>query len=149
MKTLRIFIAMCFILGFTSNLNAQTVVDKWIDIPFAADIPCVDEVAYGTLSLNVVEHTDKDGNLTFYHYNPFEGELVGEKSGTIYRPVGKTQEHIKSVLSNGAWTDTFTNTFKMIGKNGVNLTIVNLIHTTINSNGEVTATVDKTTVTCK
>jgi hypothetical protein len=149
MKTLKLFIAVCFIIGFTLNLNAQTTTSKIIDGYIEVYIPCVPEIAVGVVSLTEVLHFDKDGNLTKWHYNAIGGELVGPVSGTIYHPVGCTQSMVKSSLSNGAHTETLTNSYMFIGKNGVNFVAKDVWHVTITSDGETIVDIVNTTATCK
>ena len=150
MKTLKKFAIVCIMLGFrTIAVNAQTTQAKEIDMPWSVNIPCVPENAVGVITLHSTFHYDKHGILTKWHCNVLAGELVGDVTGTIYSPEGKTQEQTKSGLSNGAMTDTYTNTYMFIGKNGVTFKVQEVMHITTTPAGEVTATVDQATVTCK
>jgi hypothetical protein len=153
MKTLKFFVILSFIFGFTFKVNAQSISIRDIDIPWSFYIDCIGENAIGTLTLHTVIHSEKDGNWTSYHYQPQGGVLIGENTGNVYHTVGVTQEHWKSFQNgvNGAWTDTFINNYIAVGvgKDAVKWGGKDTYHITVTKDGEVTVEFLKSETFCK
>jgi hypothetical protein len=87
------------------------------------------------------------GFLLAFHANPQGVTGVGLTSGALYRGTGVTRE---TITVNGASTDTFVNSFKLIGPGTTpNLLVTQIFHVTVDANGNVTSLVDSTTVKCQ
>jgi hypothetical protein len=151
MKTLKIFALLCFILAFTTKVNAQTTSTKEIFVDFMFYIDCIGESAIGTLVMNAVMHFDKNGNLTSWHYNPQAGILIGETTGTVYHTVGVTQEKWKPSYTNGAGTYQFISNFLCIGmgKEAVKWGGKYTGHITMTKAGDVTVSFDRFEPVCQ
>ena len=147
MKTLKILIALCIILGFaTSAINAQTIQNQF-NITFSVYIPCASEWASGSMPMHVLQiYDNKDGWYTKYHAQPQGGVLIGESTGTVYRTVGVTQQ--MSIKSNDAGIITFIDNFHMVSKGGMQLSIHLITHVTSTPNADVTVDFEKSTVEC-
>ena len=123
--------------------------------PFAliAFVPCANGGA-GELVLvegnlhTLITETVNDNNVSFkIHFQPQGAKGVGLTTGDTYNATGVTQEHtsIGPTLN-----DTFINNFRIIGQGpDNNLLVHQTIHITINANGEVTSTIDNTSVECQ
>jgi hypothetical protein len=154
MKNLKVLFGVLMLALFLMPqlTNAQAVSTKNVDMPFGVWIPCVPEVASGTLTLHVVMVADKDGNVFKTHYQPAGGELIGEVTGTVYHPVGVTQNIWKaSIDNNGAMNKTYINNFIMVGtgKDGVTYRVQVVYHVTVNADGELSVIVDNSRNTCE
>ena len=74
------------------------------------------------------------------------GEVTGEK----YQATGETQEEFNENFTNGHFTDSYVNNFKIIGGGtGNNYLVHENYHMTVNANGTVTTTLDHLTIDCK
>lgn len=151
MKALKILAMVCFILGFTAKINAQSISTRDIGVPFSFYIDCIDEIATGTITLHTVVHFDNEGNWTSFHYQPQGGVLIGESSGTVYHAVGVNQSHWKSFTSNGSWTQTSINNFIAVGvgKDAVNWGGKATYHATVAKDGNIIVEFDKFETFCK
>jgi hypothetical protein len=75
---------------------------------------------------------------------------VGLTTGDSYRGTGVTQDTFGGSLVNGQASSTFVNNFRFVGQGaGNNFMIHEVVHVTIDAGGEITATVDQLSVTCK
>lgn len=84
------------------------------------------------------------------HTQPQGIRGVGLTTGDSYRGTGVTQETFGGSLVNGQASSTFVNNFHVVGAGpGNNFMIHEVLHVTINANGETTGTVDHLSVTCK
>lgn len=154
MKTIRFLIFGLVLAAFMmpQMSSAQAVSTKDVDVTMVVFIPCVPELAMGTITLHVVLVYDKNGVLIKTHHQPMGGELIGEATGTVYHPVGVTQSIWKaSADNNGAMNKTYINNFFMIGtgKDGVISKVQVIYHVTINANGELVVIVENEKNTCE
>lgn len=151
MKTLKILALLCFILAFTTKVNAQTTSTKEIFANWSFYIDCIGENAVGDLVLHGVFHYDKNGNLTKWHWQPQAGVLIGENTGTVYHTVGVTQENRQASFENGAWTYTYINNFIAVGvgKDAVKWGGKETWHITITKDGDEIVNFDKLETYCK
>ncbi len=84
------------------------------------------------------------------HTQPQGIRGVGLTSGDRYRGTGVTQETFGGSLVNGQASSTFVNNFRIVGQGpGNNFMIHEVVHVTLNARGELTATVDRLSTTCK
>ena len=75
---------------------------------------------------------------------------VGQTTGAKYRRNGTSQQKFQGSLQNGKFTTTFNNSFQWIAQGDVpNFVVHDVVHLTINANGEVTADFVKGSVECK
>jgi hypothetical protein len=109
---------------------------------------CPDPVALsGTLHEVFTTVVSANGNvLVNVVDNPQGVTGIGLVSGRVYQGTGVTRESI--TIAKGS-TDTFVNNFRLISRGpGSDVIVQNVFHITVNANGDVTATLDKSTVTC-
>jgi hypothetical protein len=118
MKTLKIIALLCLILGFTSKVNAQTVVTKEFDNNASFGIDCNNEWASGTIHFKLMLHFDKEGSLIRWQ-QLVTGEFKGETSGTIYSLKGIWQDNLQLVAPNGALTDNSQIIYRLRGESGL------------------------------
>ena len=119
-------------------------------------VPCanggVGEVVRLTGILHDLFHLTINGNrfVLKFHTQPQGIRGVGLTTGDKYQGTGVTQERFGGSLVNGQFSDTFVNNFRIIGQGpGTNLLVHQVFHVTINANGELTALVDRLSVSCK
>jgi hypothetical protein len=112
--------------------------------------PGCDEPILLTGTLEAVLTTTPNGSggfLVSFHFNPQGVTGLGLTSGAIYHGTGVTRE---DTTVNGATTVTFVNNFKIIGTGTTpNLLIMDVIHTTVDANGDITAVVDQESLMCR
>jgi hypothetical protein len=155
MKTLKILALLCFILAFTTKVNAQTVVTK--DVEFSSNfwIDCVNEPASGNVIIQFKEHFNKNGVLIRYQQQ-VTGEFTGE-SGTIYSLKGIWQDNNHVVFVDGDYvTDNTDNSqiiYRLRGESGlykgVNIRFHGLWHLAIKPNGDIVSVFWKPTLNCE
>jgi hypothetical protein len=81
------------------------------------------------------------------HFQP-QGVVGTDTEGHVYHAVGKTQDTFSATIT-GVFVETFVNNFYLVGTAGApTLKVHDTIHTTINANGIVTASVDNSFITC-
>ncbi len=125
-----------------------------ITLPYAAGIfiPCVPEIAIVTGELHVLISQEVDSNGGIHlktHFQPKGVSGVGTVTGVKYQATGVTQAHT-NIHSGLAFEDTFVNNFRIIGQGpGNNLLVHMTLHVSVNANGDVTATVENTSVECQ
>jgi hypothetical protein len=94
-------------------------------------------------------HVTEFADGTFFlkiHDQPQNIKGVGDATGAIYMATGVTQSRFKST---GRQT-TFINNFRIIGQGrGNNFLVQQLMHVTVNANGQITAEFDGARVDCK
>ena len=158
-KTITISIGITLLtLSFAAVAFSQAVAITTNDfIPFSllVFVPCAnggvgeDVLVEGTL--HIQQHITINNNRATVktHVQPQGADGVGQTTGDSYQGVGVTQEVDTIALTGGAAEFTFINNFRLIGqKAGNNLQEHQTIHVTINANGDVTNTVDNTTIDC-
>ena len=130
-----------------------------IKVPFAqvVFVPCANDGAgefltiSGSLHLLLTATEDSAGgqHLTF-HFQPQGASGVGEDTGDLYRANGVTRGATHVIQGDFPFIDTFVNNFRMIGTaGGAKFKVHNTVHVTINANGELSADVDNSSVTCR
>ena len=94
-------------------------------------------------------HVTEFADGTFFlklHDQPQNIKGVGDATGAIYKATGVTQSRFKST---GRQT-TFINNFRIIGRGrGNNFLVQELMHVTVNANGQITVEFDRVRVDCK
>jgi hypothetical protein len=142
---------------FTATAFAgATVVTTNVQIPYqdSVFVPCAMDGAgeWVDLSgtLHVLFHTTLNNNGGFHtktHSQPQGVSGTGRTSGDKYQGTGVTQDNFNGNVGSQY---TFVNNFRVIGQGpGNNFLVHQLMHVTVNANGEVTASVDNSSVECK
>jgi hypothetical protein len=133
----------------TTNLRVP------IAVPFF--VPCADggngEIVdlSGTLHILVHTTTHPDGSVSIVsHVQPQGVKGVGQTTGDIYKGTGVTQTISTTKAGGLPATSQIVCDFRLIGPGtGNNLLIHDTVHTTVNANGVVTASVEIESVDCK
>ena len=103
----------------------------------------------GTLLAQFTFTETPSGNVEVgFHFNPQGVTGVGLTSGATYHATGETLG-TTTIRAGGGISDTFVNNFKIIGAGKAqNFLETDVIHLTVNANGDVTTTVEKSTIRC-
>lgn len=157
MKFLKACAVMLFLSVLAVPAQADVIANDKGDILFTAFVPCADGGAgefiegEGRLHAIVRETIDSAGGLHFgTHYQPMGLKATGQTTGDRYNANGVTQSSTNVNSGGLPFTDTFINNYRMVGtgRDAVSYHVSQTIHTTINANGELTAIVDNTRITC-
>ena len=110
---------------------------------------CPDNPVHLTGTVHGVLTTVENANgtvLVSFSFNPQGVTGVGLVNGLVYHGTGVTRE---SQTFGDAETHTFVNNFRLISPGrGGDVMVQQVFHVTLNANGEVTATQDRTTISC-
>ncbi|MFZ5431174.1 MAG: hypothetical protein ACOZDD_13140 [Bacteroidota bacterium] len=141
-KILMVGLILCALLApLESNAQATSTMEE---VAWSAYIPCANdgygEVAYGTLKLHVVI------GKNLVQFQAAGGELIGEITGDVYRPTGKTS-YVQTSFENGTPVYTFVNIYHMVGP-GVQYMVKEVFHY-IFKDGMWQLIVENSEVTCK
>ena len=158
-KTITLTIGLTLLaLSFTAVAFSQALAITTNDfVPFsqAVFVPCANGGAGETVLIEGILHIQQHGTVNNNrmtlktHFQPQGVDGVGQTTGDSYQAVGVTQEVDTLPLIGGAAEFTFVNNFRLIGTGpDNNLQVHQTIHVTVNANGDVTNTVDNTTVDC-
>ena len=157
MKFLKAFAVSLFLLALAIPAQAEVIVNDQEDISFTAYVPCADGGAgewiegEGRLHVIVRETVDSAGGVHLGFHNQPQGlKATGQITGDRYNANGVTQGS-RNISSGGLpFTDTWINNFRMVGtgRDAVSYHIHQVYQITVNANGEVTALVDQTQITC-
>jgi hypothetical protein len=146
--------AACMITGQTASLSAQAVVIlQNLRVPFAADVfvPCANSGAgelvtvAGTLHAILQLSFDAAGGVHIkMHEQPQRVSAVGQTTGATFQARGVTHEQAN------ANPFIFLDTLRLIGQGpAANFTLHQLVHVTVNANGEVTAVTVHASAECR
>lgn len=142
--------------GLTRAAADVTTTNFIFPVEIETFVPCanggVGEIVALSGDLHDLFHLTINGNRfkVKVHTQPQGIRGVGLTTGDRYRGTGVTQETFGGSLVNGQASSTFVNNFRVIGQGpGNNLMIHELLHLTINAQGELTAAVDYLSTTCK
>jgi hypothetical protein len=134
-----------------TSASAEATTEK---IPFdtvlAPEEACGEAIHLsGTLLAQFTFTDTPSGNVEIgFHFNPQGITGVGLTSGATYHATGETLG-TTTINAKGGISDTFVNNFKIIGAGTAqNFLETDVIHLTVNANGDVTATVEKSTIRC-
>ena len=132
------------------SASARSTTEKIpFDIVLAPEEACGEAIHLsGTLLAQFRTTETSGGNLAVgFHFNPQGITGVGLTSGATYHATGETQGTTTIKAKGGL--DTFVNNFKIIGEGSAqNFLQTDVIHLTVNANGVVTATVEKSMIRC-
>jgi hypothetical protein len=146
-----IFLAVvaCGLLSVTSA-SARAFTQKIpFDVVLAPEEACGEAIHLnGTLLAQFSTTESSGGNIEVgFHFNPQGITGVGLTSGATYHATGVTLG--TTTIRAGGISDTFVNSFKIIGEGSAqNFLETDVFHLTMNANGVVTATVDRSTIRC-
>jgi hypothetical protein len=114
--------------------------------------PCLAEPVLLEGTLHVVLHTTVDANgevLTTRHFQPMGITGVGQVTGTIYHATGVT-ETIRVGSGPPPTQFTFVNNFRIVGEaDGPNYLVHEVVHFTIDANGELRADFEQGSIECR
>ena len=135
------------LVGPAMAATSTTTVER-IQIDFETE-GCSETIHLSGWLLATTHVTDLGGGrfVATFHFNPQGVTGVGLTSGATYRGTGVTRG--TTTLTVGA-TTTYVNSFKLIGSGGTpNLLEMDVMHVTINAQGTVTSSIDRSSVTCR
>jgi hypothetical protein len=146
-----IFLAVvaCGLLSVTSASARASTQKIPFDFVLAPEEACGEAIHLnGTLLAQFSTTESSGGNIEVgFHFNPQGITGVGLTSGATYHATGVTLG--TTTIRAGGISDTFVNSFKIIGEGSAqNFLETDVFHLTMNANGVVTATVDRSTIRC-
>ena len=134
----------------TVTTNIKVPVEILVFIPCA--LGGTGEVVELSGNLHLLTHVTTDNNGGMHvemHAQPQGISGIGMDSGDKYQATGVTRGHINT-QGPAPFESTFVNNFRIIVQGrGNNFLVHQVIHVTINANGDVTADIDKMSVDCK
>jgi hypothetical protein len=138
------------LLAVTSASATATTEKIPFDTVLAPEEACGEAIHLsGTLLAQFTSTETPSGNVEVgFHFNPQGITGVGLTSGATYHATGETLG-TTTINAKGGISDTFVNNFKIIGAGTAqNFLETDVMHLTVNANGDVTATVEKSTIRC-
>jgi hypothetical protein len=138
------------LLAVTSASATATTEKIPFDIVLAPEDACGEAIHLsGTLLAQFTFTESSGGNVEIeFHFNPQGITGVGLTSGATYHATGETLG-TTTIKAKGGISDTFVNNFKIIGEGTApNFLETDVVHLTVNANGVVTATVEKSMIRC-
>jgi hypothetical protein len=149
MKKLLILVAALATLASPVSAQAAASVEQ---VPFEADVlACNGDVIHlsGRLLVVFTETATPSGGFMFSaHFQPQGVMGVDLVTGTRFIATGLTRE-ITVLSPPGGFTDAFVNQFHIQATTGEESFIVSeVLHITVNANGDLTASVDNFRATC-
>jgi hypothetical protein len=148
MRHLLAFLLVVWVAGVAAEAAGAATTTQRVPVDFIA-AGCGEDIHLtGTiLTSTTVTPNHGGGFLVAFHSNPQGVTGVGLTSGALYHGTGVTRE---TTTVNGASTDTFVNSFKLIGPGSTpNSLETDVFHVTIDANGNVTSVVASTTIKCQ
>jgi hypothetical protein len=131
MKTLKIgfmIFAALIVAGF-GQLNAQVLQEKDLEFYFCGWVGCANngqgEDLCGTVHQHAVTHFDKDGNISWYHFNYDKSVFIGSKSGEVFTMFGASNMGILLFSTN-----EFNETIQLRGDKGTKVVVKTKYHYT-------------------
>jgi hypothetical protein len=157
-KALGLSLAVLFALSLmpTASADALSITsNEFVPFVLIVAVPCANggsgELVLLDGTLHIQNHVTINGkrvNLKT-HDQPQDVSGLGLATGDTYHAVGVTQEQDSLPITNGAAEFTFVNNFRIIGTGpGNNLQVHQVVHTTVNANGDVTSEIIKTSIDC-
>ena len=134
--------------AITFRDNVRVPFETVVFVPCAAGGAGEEVFLSGSIHLMFLTTIDARGGFhSKFHFQPQGVSGYGLTTGARYQGTGVTQGHFNGKVG---VQDTFVNNFRIIGQGpGNNFMIHQNVHVTINANGEVTALVDNSRVTCR
>jgi hypothetical protein len=153
MKKSSFSVAAMLALALAIQAPALAAVETNVFIPFSTSLsnPCLGETVAltGSLHLLVIVQETANGTHVLTHAQPQGIEGTGLTSGEMYRGTGVTMSSV-FLQPPPPFDVTFVNNFRIIGAADANSFMVHTtVHITVNANGEITANVIQTDVSCQ
>ena len=120
------------------------------DFVLAPEEACGEAIHLSGTLLAVFSFTESSsGNVQVgFHFNPQGITGTGLTTGATYHATGVTRG-TTTTTAKGGISDTFVNSFKIIGDGSApNFLETDVIHVTVNANGDVTASVEQSIIRC-
>ena len=156
MKRILVLCAISALVVGVSAAQAAVETNEVVTESFSQLVPCanggIGETISGDVQLHVLITSTINRNRASgkFHFQPQGSTLVGETTGDVYRATGVTQGSFSGSLTNGQYSETFVNNFRMIGPGpGNNYLVHETFHVTITANGDVTVERERISVECK
>jgi hypothetical protein len=134
-----------------TSASATAVTERLpFDFVLAPEEGCGEAIHLSGTLLTEFSFTEtSNGNVEIgFHFNPQGITGVGLTSGATYHATGETLG-TTTIRANGGISDTFVNNFKIIGEGRApNFLETDVIHLTVNAQGEVTASVEQSMIRC-
>ena len=131
------------------------VTNSTAPLGYAGFVPCANgglgEVLAGTIDVHtLVTSTLSGGNISGrYQFQPQGASVVGAVTGDTYRATGITQGSFAGSLRSEGYTQTYVNSYQLIGPGPANnLRVQEQAHLTIDPSGDVTASHDNLSIEC-
>ena len=143
-------VGACSLLAITPASATATTEKIPFDFVLAPEEACGEAIHLsGTLLAQFSFTETSGGNVEIaFHFNPQGITGVGLTSGATYHATGETLG-TTTIRATGGISDTFVNNFKIIGEGSApNFLETDVIHLTVNANGVVTASVEKSMIRC-
>ena len=104
----------------------------------------------GTLHI-LMTRTENDNRVTeTFHFQPQGAKLVGLTSGDEYVGTGVERQTVTSSTDSAQSSLTFIDNFRMIGKGrATSLHVHEVFHVTVNTDGEITASIEHASLECR
>jgi hypothetical protein len=146
----------------SSQSQGATAITSIIDLdltanpfPFPIIVPCANGGAGEEIipqgNVRQLSHLTINGNnyTIKFQYTPQGVVAIGQTTGDIYQGVGMSEFTETGSFVNGKATSTSVWMFTNIGRAGApNWKLIPTVHTTINANGTITASVDNLVASC-
>lgn len=141
-------LALSLVSGFAFSQPKSS--DDFVEVTVSEYIPCASEWAVGTVTLHAFQVYNQNGKIFKSHAQPVGARLTGQITGVVYHAVGVSQIMETASLNGEASTVTGIDNFHLVGtgKFGEKYKIYLRIKHTINSNGDVTADIDRESTSC-
>ena len=142
--------------GLGRAASDVTTTNVVFPVEFEQFVPCASggsgEIVALSGNIHDLFHVTINGNRykVRVHTQPQGISGVGLTTGDSYRGTGVTQDTFGGSLVDGQGSSTFVNNFRLVAPGpGNNFTIHEVVHVTINAAGEITATVEQLSVSCR
>jgi hypothetical protein len=150
MKKFFIPLIASFIMALVATLSAEVTTNTVVPFNSIITNPCLGEQVQLTGDLHVVLGMEDTGNgmLMTAHFQPQGITGLGLTTGATYHATGVTRSTV-FVTGTPPFDFTSVNNYRIIGTgDAANFMVHSNIHMTVDANGDVTAEVDNTQITC-
>lgn len=151
-----LIVAALGLMALLSARPAAAAVQEHLTIPLEglvfADEGCGEGYVHTAGTLHVlITRTENANRVTeTFHFQPQGAKLVGLTSGDEYVGTGVTRQTVTSSTDSPQSTLTFVNNFRIIGKGQApSLLVHEVLHVTVNTDGEITASIEHASLECR
>lgn len=154
-KAFIVLLAMAVLVGF-GPIPASGAVEENIKVPLAGDVfppfcgePLEHTGGYLHIKFTFTENAERVSGTA--HFQPQGAKLIGLDSGAEYVGTGITRDGFHEPRDEtGAANFTFVNNFRIIGKGDAPSFLAHdVVHVTVNANGDITAEIEHVGAECK